>query len=197
MGPNLESPGYPVDTINELVMVAARQVQVQFNHNHYNYNCLPQLHRIRQTCTSQKKKRLVNSQQIVDDNRKDQGAQAYKGHQGCCRQSEQALGLVHSKISSQKKSKTLKNVPWVNDAKLASVTTAKYKYEVIVTCHAFLLSTFSGKLYFQALGTYALFLRPAHHASALYCQSCKAPQCLLSTNPCSAHGLLTKLTWAQ
>lgn len=46
----------------------------------------------------------------------------------------------------------------------------------------------------KALGTYALFLRPAHYASALYCQSCKAPQCLLSTDASSNHGPLTKLT---
>jgi hypothetical protein len=49
----------------------------------------------------------------------------------------------------------------------------------------------------KALGTYALFLQPAHHASALYCQSYKAPQCLLSTDACSTHGPLTKLTRAQ
>ena len=49
-----------------------------------------------------------------------------------------ALGLVHSKISSQKKKIAMKNVhdSWMNDAKLCYPSQPKYEYGVTSHCHA-------------------------------------------------------------
>jgi hypothetical protein len=66
----------------------------------------------------------------------------------------------------------------------------------VIQCHMPMSLSRPRLLYLilKALGTYALFLRPAHYAPALYCQSCKASQCLLSTDTSSTHGPLTELT---
>lgn len=104
-----------------------------------------------------------------------------------------ALGLVHSKFSSQRKKFEKKKRTWMNDAKpVPSVTT-----QIWIRCHMPVSRPRLCSLIPKALGTYALFLRPVHYASALYCQSCKAPQCLLSTDASSTRGPLTKLTWTQ
>ena len=89
-------------------------------------------------------------------------------------------------------SKRLKNLPCTSTMPSCAIRHNPQKYEFDVTCH--ISPTFKPAIIPEALETYALFLRPAHHASALYCQSCKAAQCLLSTDARYTHGPLTKLT---